>query len=337
MDKSINIVEITNVSKTFGQQVAVDSLSLSVPEGSIYGFIGPNGSGKTTTLRMIMRIYHPDPGGGRILVLGEESFQAVNERIGYLPEERGLYKKMKVRDILRFYAELKGRRDFKNAVDAWLERLDLLDAAGKKVEALSKGMSQKVQFISAVIADPELVILDEPFTGLDPVNADVMREAVLDLRRNGATVIFSTHDMYVAEKMCDFVFMIFKGRKVLDGTLASIQERYGQDTIRVRVEGNGYDAYDIEGVEKVTDFGRMQELRITPETDTQDVLNALMRRGRVEHFELTTPSLHDIFVRIAGPEVLEPGADATQTERESGGNSGSVALGTTPAGEDRHA
>ncbi|UCC31963.1 MAG: ATP-binding cassette domain-containing protein [Phycisphaerales bacterium] len=316
MNKSVSVVDIETITKTFGQQTAVDSLSLSVPEGSIYGFIGPNGSGKTTTLRMIMRIYHPDPGPGRIRVLGEESFDAANDRIGYLPEERGLYKKMRVREILRFYAELKGLRDFKPAVDGWLHRLDLTDAANKKVEALSKGMAQKVQFISAVIAQPDLVILDEPFTGLDPVNTDVLREAVLDLRRRGATVIFSTHDMGVAEKMCDFVFMIFKGRKVLDGTLESIQETYGQDTVRVSVEGNGYDPHAIEGVEKVTDFGRLQELRITPETDTQDLLSALMRCGRVTHFELARPSLHDIFVRIAGPEAQEAAEQTTPLEAD---------------------
>jgi ABC-2 type transport system ATP-binding protein len=301
----MNVIEIENVTKTFGQLIAVKSLSLNVPQGSIYGFIGPNGSGKTTTLRMIMRIYHPDGGSGRIRVLGSEAFTAANDRIGYLPEERGLYKKMKVCDILRFYAELKGRRDFKKVVDVWLERMDLSDWANKRVETLSKGMGQKVQFISAVIAEPELVILDEPFTGLDPVNADVLREVVLDLRRGGATVIFSTHDMSVAERMCDFVFMIFKGEKVLDGTLESIQSAYGPDTIRVKVEGNGFDPRTIEGVEKVNDYGRLQELRIRSDTDTQQVLSALMQRGRVTHFELTRPSLHDIFVRIAGPEAQE--------------------------------
>jgi ABC-2 type transport system ATP-binding protein len=301
----MNVIEIENVTKTFGRHVAVNSLTLEVPQGSIYGFIGPNGSGKTTTLRMIMRIYHADAGSGHIRVLGEEAFEAANDRIGYLPEERGLYKKMRVRDILRFYAELKGRRDFKAAVDLWLERMDLTEWANKKVETLSKGMAQKVQFISAVIAEPELVILDEPFTGLDPVNTDVLREAVLDLRRNGATVVFSTHDMNVAERMCDFVFMIFQGKKVLDGTLESIQAAYGRDTVRVKVEGNGFDASSIQGVEKVNDFGRFQELRISSETDTQDVLSALMQRGRVTHFELASPSLHDIFVRIAGPEAQE--------------------------------
>ncbi|MHC4697667.1 MAG: ABC transporter ATP-binding protein [Planctomycetota bacterium] len=301
----MNVVEIEDVTKTFGHVVAVNNLSLSVPEGSIYGFIGPNGSGKSTTMRMIMRIYHPDPGPGAIRVLGEESYGAANDRIGYLPEERGLYKKMRVREILRFYAELKGRRDFNAAVDTWLERLEADDWADKKVEALSKGMAQKIQFIAAVIADPELVILDEPFTGLDPVNTDVIRQTVLDLRQRGTTVILSTHDMSVAERMCDFIFMIYKGNKVLDGTLESIQSEYGQDTIRVSVSGDGCDLGGVPGVERVNDFGSLQELRVSSTTDSQQLLEDLMQRGRVTHFELTKPSLHDIFVRIASPEAQE--------------------------------
>jgi ABC-2 type transport system ATP-binding protein len=299
----MNLVEIDNVTKTFGQHVAVNSLTLAVPQGSIYGFIGPNGSGKTTTLRMIMRIYHPDPGAGTIRVLGEMASTAASDRVGYLPEERGLYKKMKVSDVLRFYAQLKGHRNPNPLIRAWLDRMGLSEYSDKKVETLSKGMSQKVQFISAVLTEPQLVILDEPFSGLDPVNADVLREAVLDLRRKGATVIFSTHDMAVAEKMCDFIFMIYKGNKVLDGTLDSIQDRYGQDTVRVRVEGDNFDARTIPGVEKVNDFGRLQELRMVPNTNPQTLLSELMRRGRVVHFELTRPSLHDIFVRIARPSV----------------------------------
>ena len=301
----MNVVEIQNVTKSFGSFVAVNDLSLAVPQGSIYGFIGPNGSGKTTTLRMIMRIYHPNSGSGNIRVLGMDALSAANDRIGYLPEERGLYKKMKVRDILRFYAELKGCRDFKPRIASWLDRMGLTQWADKRVETLSKGMSQKVQFISAVIADPQLVILDEPFSGLDPVNADVLRQAVLDQRRSGATVIFSTHDMAVAEKMCDFIFMIYKGNKVLDGTLDSIQAKYGQDTLRVRIDGNGFDPRRISGVQHVNDFGRLQELRIAPGTDTQAVLKELMSKGRVLHFEQTQPSLHDIFVRIAGPQADE--------------------------------
>ena len=301
----MNVVEIENVTKTFGRHVAVNGLTLSVPQGSIYGFIGPNGSGKTTTLRMIMRIIHPDPGDGRIAVLGQESFRAANDLVGYLPEERGLYRKMKVRDVLRFYAELKGRHDLKKAPDAWLERMDLVGWGAKRVDTLSKGMAQKVQFIASVIAEPKLVILDEPFTGLDPVNTDVLREVVLELRKTGTTIIFSTHDMNMAEKMCDYIFMIYKGDKVLDGTLASIQDTYGQDTIRVRIEGGGTDLGKLPGVERVNDFGQLQELRITPNADPQDILSALIKRGRVGHFELTKPSLHDVFVRIANPEAVE--------------------------------
>jgi ABC-2 type transport system ATP-binding protein len=301
----MNVVDIENVTKTFGKQVAVNALTLAVPQGSIYGFIGPNGSGKTTTLRMIMRIYYPDAGAGVIRVLGQSNSTAADDRVGYLPEERGLYKKMKVREVLRFYGELKGERNSASLVPKWLERMGLADWAEKKVETLSKGMAQKVQFIAAVIARPELVILDEPFTGLDPVNADVLREAVLELRNLGTTVIFSTHDMNVAEKMCDFIFMIYKGNKVLDGTLESIQDRYGSDTVRVRLDGNSFDLRSIPGVEKVNDFGQLQELRMTSNSDTQLLLEHLMKRGRVTHFEVTRPSLHDIFVRIARPASVD--------------------------------
>ena len=219
----MSAVELEQVTKTFGRTVAVDDLSLTVPPGSIYGFIGPNGSGKTTTLRVIMDVFHPDR--GIVRVFGREMRGARSDRIGYLPEERGLYKRMKVREILRFYGELKSGRRVESAVDEWIKRLDLGEYANKKVEALSKGTSQRVQFAATVVGGPELLILDEPFSGLDPVNLEVIREAILSLRQQGATVILSTHDMNVAERMCDFIFMIFKGRKVLDGTLRDIQDQ----------------------------------------------------------------------------------------------------------------
>jgi ABC-2 type transport system ATP-binding protein len=212
---------------------------------------------------------------------------------------------MKVRDVLRFYAELKGCRHSGPAIDAWLARMHLSDWAGKKVEALSKGMSQKVQFIATVVSRPELVLLDEPFSGLDPVNAEVLREAILELRRDGATVIFSTHDMAVAEKMCDFIFMIHKGRKVLDGTLESIQDLYGSDTLKVHLDGPPAPLPVLPGVADVTDFGRWQELRLEPKADSQQVLARLMERGQVRHFELARPTLQEIFVRIARPDALE--------------------------------
>jgi ABC-2 type transport system ATP-binding protein len=298
-------VEIDHVTKTFGTHTAVADLSLRVPTGSIYGFIGPNGSGKTTTLRMIMRILYPDQ--GHIRVLGEEQFDAANDRLAYLPEERGLYKQMKVRDVLRFYAELKGCFHSGPMIDSWLERMQLTAWAGKKIEALSKGMAQKVQFIATVVARPELVLLDEPFSGLDPVNAEVLREAILGLRREGTTIIFSTHDMAMAEKMCDFLFMIYKGKKVLDGTLESIQKVYGTDTVRIQLDGLTGSLENLPGVVNVTDFGRSQDLRISPETNPQVLLTHLMERGQVRCFEVMQPTLHDIFVRIARPDEATNG------------------------------
>lgn len=298
-------VAINSVTKTFGAFTAVNDLTLHVPAGSVYGFIGPNGSGKTTTLRMIMRIFHPDR--GTIRVLGEDATAgaAACDRIGYLPEERGLYRKMKVIDVLEFYAALKGARGVRGEIANWLKRLELPGVENKKVEALSKGMAQKVQFIATVLHKPDLVILDEPFSGLDPVNMDVLRNAVLDLKRAGATVLFSTHDMDVAERMCDFVFMIFKGQKVLDGTLEQIKSQYGADTLRVRLGGNGVAFDQLPGVERVNDFGQFQELRVRSGADPQAVLRALVDHGRVEHFEIARPSLHDIFVRIARPSPEE--------------------------------
>jgi len=209
---------------------------------------------------------------------------------------------MKVREVLRFYAALKGFRRSGPDIDGWLKRMDLRAWADQKVQTLSKGMAQKVQFIATVIARPELILLDEPFSGLDPVNTEVLREAILELRRRGATIVFSTHDMSVAEELCDFLCMIYKGRKVLDGTLESIQDAYGEDTLRVQVEGSA--TWDnLPGVAKVTDFGRYKELRLAPQADTQVILAHLMQRGRVRHFEISRPTLHDIFVRIARPEV----------------------------------
>ena len=300
-----NAVELRRVTKSFGAHTAVNELDLAVPRGCVYGFIGPNGSGKTTTLRMIMRILHPDR--GEIEVLGQQSNDAATDRVGYLPEERGLYKQMKVRDVLAYYAQLKGMRDCRATVDAWLARMGLVDWRDKQVQTLSKGMAQKVQFIAAVVTNPVLVLLDEPFTGLDPVNMDVLRDAMLDLRRDGATVIFSTHDMAVAEKMCDRVFMIYKGRKVLDGTLQSIQDAHGADTIRVRFDGNTAPLDGLPGVQSIADFGRTQELRMQTGADPQHVLAALVERAPLLHFEITRPSLHDIFVRIARPQAEDNG------------------------------
>jgi ABC-2 type transport system ATP-binding protein len=300
---AMDAVEIRNVTKTFGAVTAVDDLSLVVPEGSVYGFIGPNGSGKTSTMRMIASIFHPD--SGAIYVLGKQMAGARSGSIGYLPEERGLYRRMPVRAVLEFYGELRGGRKVTAEVDGWLQRLNLSKWATQKVQTLSKGMSQKVQFIAAVVPEPKLLILDEPFSGLDPVSADAIRSAVLDLRRRGVTVILSTHDMTVAESMCDYIFMIFRGRKVLDGTLASIQDRYASDTIQIAADGGPQFLDGLPGVDRVRDLGQIQELRMAPACDPQQVLRTLMARTRVTSFSIMKPSLHDIFVRIAGPQAEE--------------------------------
>lgn len=299
----MNAIDIQHVTKTYGPVVAVDDLSLAVPEGSIYGFIGPNGSGKTTTIRMVLHIIEPDR--GEIRVLGETLHSACTDRIGYVPEERGLYRKMKVREVLEYFGGLKKSGSLRKEVNAWLERLDLGDWADKKVESLSKGMSQKVQFIAAVVSRPPLLVLDEPFTGLDPVNADVLREAILSLRADGTTILFSTHDMAVAERMCDTILMIFRGKKVLDGTLAEIQDLYGTDTVRVRTEGGAGALEGLRGVDRLTDFGQVQELRLDGTRDAQDLVTEILGRTKVTSFEVMRPTLRDIFLRIAGPEAQE--------------------------------
>lgn len=299
----MNAVELSEVVKTYGSHRAVDNLSLTIPQGAVYGFIGPNGSGKTTSLRLILHILHPD--SGRISVLGREGVRAANDRVGYLPEERGLYKKMTVQNLLSYYGELKGLkgREVGQRIDAWLERMELGDWRKKKIEQLSKGMAQKVQYIATVLHEPELVILDEPFSGLDPVNLEVLRTAILELRERGSTVIFSTHDMAMAERMCDSILMIFKGKTVLDGSIESIKQRYGEDTVRLRIEGGREHLENLPGVASVNDMGNYQELRLNG--DPQALLQALASRARVGLFEVAQPSLHDIFVRIAGPAAEE--------------------------------
>jgi ABC-2 type transport system ATP-binding protein len=297
-------VEISDITKTFDDLTAVDRLSLVVPEGSVYGFIGPNGSGKSTTMRMIANILYPD--SGTIRVLGQQRSGTRSpdrgKLIGYLPEERGVYRKMRVRALLEFHGELRGGRNVTGEVNAWLERLGLADRADDKVETLSKGMSQKVQFIATVVPEPKLLILDEPFSGLDPVSANSLRSAVLEMRKRGCTIILSTHDMGVAESLCDSIFMIFRGKKVLDGTLASIQSSYGSDTLRVELEGGASVLGDLPGIERINDLGQVQELRMAPGCDPQQVLRTLLARARITSFSVVQPSLHDIFVRIAGPE-----------------------------------
>lgn len=299
----MNIIELSGVTKTFGSVAAVNNLSLEVPKGSIYGFIGPNGSGKTTTIRMIMKIMYPDT--GQLLVNGQETKLERLKNVGYLPEDRGLYKKMKIGELLQFHGELNEGADLPNRINYWLDRMDLKEYKEKKVETLSKGMRQKLQFIATILHQPELIILDEPFSGLDPVNADMMKDIILELQQKGATIIFSTHDMAMAERMCDYIFMIYRGKKVLDGTLDNIQDKYGNDTLRIQSEMGAEALAGIKGIENVNNFGKLQEIRLEAGMDHQKILMELLKKTRISKFEITKPSLNDIFIRIASPERKE--------------------------------
>ena len=299
----MNIIELSGISKAFGSVLAVNNLSLEVPKGSIYGFIGPNGSGKTTTIRMIMKIMYPDR--GTLLVNGQDHNFERLENVGYLPEDRGLYKKMKIGELLQFHGALNKGGDLPKRINYWLERLELKAYKDKKVETLSKGMRQKLQFIATILHQPELIILDEPFSGLDPVNADMMKDIILELQQKGATIIFSTHDMAMAERMCDYIFMIYKGKKVLDGTLDHIQNEYGNDTLRIQSDMGANALNGMKGIESINNFGQLQEIRLEEDADPQLILAELLKITRISKFEITKPSLNDIFIRIASPERKE--------------------------------
>ena len=292
-------VELRGVSKKFGSFQAVHPMDLTVPAGSIYGFIGPNGSGKTTTMRMILRIYQPD--SGSVSVLGSDYGTCADDRVGYLPEERGLYRRMTVRRVLRYFAKIKGMRSPDASIERWLAALGAGDWHKKRIDQLSKGMAQKIQFISAVVANPQLLILDEPFSGLDPVNMEVLRDAVLRLRDSGTTILFSTHDMHMAEQLCDRVCMIFQGHKVLDGSLEDIANQYGEPRLRVRLSNGMALPPNLPDVLESIPNGRFTDLVVRKQANRRAILQSLMEAGEVEHFEMVKPSLHDIFVSIARP------------------------------------
>ena len=293
-------VQLEGVVKRFGDHVAVDGLSFSVPTGLIYGFLGPNGAGKTTTLRMLIGIFYPD--AGRITVLGQANPAAIKARIGYLPEDRGLYDKMRLGELVSYYGELKGMPAGKARMRAkqLLEQFGLGEWWDTKCQALSKGMAQKAQILATILHEPELVILDEPFAGLDPVNRDVMRDVILDLKRQGKTVVFSTHVMEQAEQVCDNVLLINRGQKVLDGSLSEIRSSGGR-AIRLDYDGDGACLPHLPGVSRVNDAGKQAELFLQPEADSQVVLAGIVEAGvHVRRFDLRELSLHEIFIRAVG-------------------------------------
>ncbi|HUT60309.1 MAG TPA: ATP-binding cassette domain-containing protein [Phycisphaerae bacterium] len=291
-------VSLQDVSKSFGEVHAVDHLSARVPAGCIYGFLGPNGAGKTTTLRMIMDIIRPD--AGRIEVLGQSSTSLPKARIGYMPEERGLYRKMRVAKALAYFGAIKGvsSGELTERVPRWLSRMGLTEWASRKVEELSRGMHQKLQFAVTVINDPDLLILDEPFSGLDPVNLDLLKEIVVQVRGEGKTVIFSTHVMHEAENLCDFILLIDKGRTVVDGTLDEIRARYHTRAAMVEFEGDPELVESLPAVRALTRQGRSWQIDLADGTDHQDLLRQLVGRVSVQGFEVKVPTLHEIFVHL---------------------------------------
>jgi ABC-2 type transport system ATP-binding protein len=288
---------LDRVSKSFGEFKAVSDLSLQVRPGRVFGLIGPNGAGKTTTIRMIVNITAPD--SGRIELFGQAMNTALQDRIGYLPEERGLYKKMKVGEQLRFFAELKDLRgvEAERRIDQWLGKLELTNWKEKRTKELSKGMQQKIQFIAAVIHDPDLVILDEPFSGLDPVNVELMKQTVLEQKAAGKTIILSTHQMEIAEKLCDDVCMINRSRKVLDGRLREIRRSFSQNAVALQFEGGDGLLNDSSLVANVRQNRDDTEVLLAPDTNAQALLRRLVESGAVVNkFELVEPTLHDIFI-----------------------------------------
>ncbi len=300
-------VRFDGVTKTYSRRRAIDQLSFTIPEGSLYGFIGPNGSGKTTTLRIMLGILYAD--AGNLCVLGREHPQSVDDRTGYLPEERGLYRRMRVADVLEFHARLNGMRRPRANVANWLERLDLSDRANERVGSLSKGLAQKVQFAAAVVHQPRLLVLDEPFSGLDPVSTEGMRELIMELKQAGTTVILSTHDMSMAERICDAVLMLHRGRKVLDGPIERLQHERGYLAVRVTFS-EALPALSDPSVTRTRCYGRDQVLELVAGADPQQLLARLLKRGRILSFSIARPSLHELFVEIAG-DPKEPDAQST--------------------------
>ena len=298
MTTSSATVVLDHVVKSFGEFTAVNDLSLAVHPGRVFGLIGPNGAGKTTTIRMIVNITAPD--SGRITLFGQQITPALQDRIGYLPEERGLYKKMKVGEQLRFFAELKsispGEADKRAGV--WLERLKLSEWRNKKSSELSKGMQQKIQFITAVLHEPDLLILDEPFSGLDPVNVELLKEIILDLKASGKTIIFSTHQMEVAEKLCDDICLINRSRKVLEGSIREVKRGFGRNAVGLRFQGAEEVIHDKTLVSAITPHNDGVEVLLAKDATAQDLLARLVSSGAlVERFEMLEPSLHDIFIQ----------------------------------------
>lgn len=306
-------LQLENIRKEYDGHVAVDNLSLDVPEGVIYGIIGPNGAGKTTTIRMLMNIIAPD--SGRILINGSPPGSEFRDTVGYLPEERGLYKKMTLRDVITYMAELKGclPAESSKKIAPWLEKMGLLEYENRKVEELSKGMAQKLQFITTILHDPDLIILDELFSGLDPVNIELIKNILLDLKRQKKTILFSTHVMEQAEKLCDHLCMISNGKKVLDGRLSDVKAKFGKNTLQIAIEGDGGFVATLPGVRSMTEHNNYLEIQMEEGGSAHEILKAVIERVTVKRFEVVEPSLYDIFIdtaRVSGSDIQKSRGEA---------------------------
>jgi ABC-2 type transport system ATP-binding protein len=294
----VEVLKLENVNKTFGEINAVRDLTFSIKERSVFGLLGPNGAGKTTTIRMIMEIILPD--SGRIEIFGKPNSQYLRDQVGYLPEERGLYKKMKVMDVLLFFSDIKNvkRSVAQEKGEMWLQRLDLLEWSGKKVEELSRGMQQKLQFITTILHEPKLIILDEPFTGLDPINTNLLKEIMVEFKEKGATIIFSTHLMEQVEKLCDSICVIDKGQKVIGGGLGEVKAKYGKNHIRMNYRGKADFLNDSSLVDGFDDYGQYVEVRPAQGVEPQQILAAAIKQVSINKFEITEPSLNEIFIDV---------------------------------------
>ena len=299
----MDIIQVQNVKKYFGDYAASNDISFRVEKGAIYGLLGPNGAGKTTMIRMITNIYVPDE--GKILIKEKEISPEHRDIIGYLPEERGLYKKIKVMDQLLYFAQLKGmnRTDATKKAQEWLIRLGAADWAGKKIQELSKGMQQKVQFISTILHDPEILILDEPFSGFDPINADILKNVILEFKEQGKTILLSTHIMEQVEQLCDDICLINKGNAVLEGNVREIKKSYGRDTILLEFEGDDSFLDEIDGLHFINRAENRVEFRLTnSDIKAEEFLKTIVDKTDIYRFELAEPSLHEIFIDVVSKD-----------------------------------
>lgn len=306
-------LKLDKITKRYEDKTAVDALSLDIPKGVIYGMIGPNGAGKTTSIRMIMNIIAPD--SGTIYFDGSEVDGSFRDRVGYLPEERGLYKKMTLKEVITYLADLKGYPAKKTAaaIGPWLERMNLSEYLDQKVEELSKGMAQKLQFVTTILHEPDIIILDEIFSGLDPINIELIKDVLLDLKREGRTILFSTHVMEQAEKLCDYICMISRGKKVLDGKIGDVKSQFGRNAVQIGFEGDGKFIRNLPGVREMTEFNNYVEVHLEDNAKPDIILKAAVEKLTVNRFEIMEPSLYDIFIDTAK-------IDPADLQTEAGGD-----------------